>query len=797
MSTPWVDIQSYGSAPHEFAYSQPSAAATTVAGSPNVTLSTSGALYQSLKNGQGVCIWKAGSATGQSTPSAPAATSPAVQGSQTVKYECVGYDSMGGLTAASATGTVTNAPAVFGPLPIPISSITAAGGVVTATFASPLNTSVLAGMTIHVVIPTGPAATWSGIWTIASVISSSEVTFNVSGASGTGTPNVGTGRLSNTQPITAISRAANGVITITTAQPHNYQYQSGMNPTVIVIENCSPDSLNGWYVIASVPTTTTITVNSGVLSTVTGTLTLGSSTCTVWEFITVACPALTGTTIGYYIYSDSPSPGGSLQLIGRCVQGESHFTDWGQSIMAGYGAPGYVPTAPPGSSQNQLFTSTILSGGGTTSIVLNNSVPASIPALGATLLYDDGPNLVAAAAAAGGNTSIGGAVLISPPTSNSDFSGYIFNSPITIHENINVIFGCHCIVNETMTFTAFNQISALFGQNLSTSIQFCQRNYCDIGGLGNPMMSFGENSGNAGGIDIDGLGFTSYANGVCALQLQSVFYCKISNCAFTSNNTTFGNAVGIICNGSDSLCEFADLNWALANRFYGNGVPGQSSWGPPIGAIWFRGSDNPNIPNYNDNSSSIAFTGKHSANGRGILFDQNFSGGNSNQGPITIGHSVWLQQGTTPILMFWGNIFYGVEIHNVLNDTSEAAVVANWATNMYDVYIYNSSVGLGYSVTTGNFIANLFASGNTLQNQTQLQRVAVGQLTSTAAQSDIVSVPNATPGSVITLSPTNASAALDIAAGNAFVSAKGNGTVTVSHSQTSGMTFDIAATVGN
>ena len=55
----------------------------------------------------GVCIWAAGAATSQSTPSCTYGHyESAVTGSQTITYACVGYDSLGGLTAASSSGTV-------------------------------------------------------------------------------------------------------------------------------------------------------------------------------------------------------------------------------------------------------------------------------------------------------------------------------------------------------------------------------------------------------------------------------------------------------------------------------------------------------------------------------------------------------------------------------------------------------------------------------------------------------------------------------------------------------------------
>ena len=70
--------------------------------------------------------------------------------------------------------------------------------------------------------------------------------------------------------------------------------------------------------------------------------------------------------------------------------------------------------------------------------------------------------------------------------------------------------------------------------------------------------------------------------------------------------------------------------------------------------------------------------------------------------------------------------------------------------------------------------------------------IALGaSLTTNGATSYVVSVIGATATSYISVTPTNAAAALDIAAGNVYVSAKGTNSVTIITGATSGETFDI------
>ena len=524
----------------------------------------------------------------------------------------------------------------------------------------------------------------------------------------------------------AISLASNGIIHYDSGT-HGYQVGTQAQPTELILENCTPFYLNGYYPILTA-SGTTITVQSGFYgSAISGSVTAGSSTATVWEHIVVACPQLAAGTVGYYVYSDNGS-GGTPNLIGKVPMGDCNFEDYGQCFLAGYAARGYVPSTPPASAQNQIFTSTIVSGGGTTSIVLANNVPTGISALGATLMYDDGPNLVAACVAASGNTATTGSVILTPPNSNSDFSGYIFNSPITIPENVNIIFACEAIINETWTYTALNQVSAQFGSSSTDAPAFATQNFCNIQGGANPIFYLGENSGNTGGITIDGLCFTLGSNGHTAI-INTCFYTRIANCGFKSSasNTNSGSMTAIIYLGSASLSEAENLNWSFTNRFYaaGTGVPGQSNLGPcRLPAIWFRGSTNTALANYDDNTAQFTFRGKHSANGRGITFNQQYSGGNENQGPCTIGSAIWMQQGTTPVVTLAGNIFYGYDLRNIVNDTSIAACLANLAVNTHDVSVNGSSVGSNYSVVCGAPVTNLSAAGNTAQLQSQFQRMA-------------------------------------------------------------------------
>ncbi|MGC2014889.1 MAG: hypothetical protein WA274_08655 [Candidatus Acidiferrales bacterium] len=320
--------------------------------------------------------------------------------------------------------------------------------------------------------------------------------------------------------------------------------------------------------------------------------------------------------------------------------------------------------------------------------MLAQPVPTSVVS---TILFDDGPNLLAAATAAASGAA--GSVLISPPGGPLNFAGYLFNSPITLPEGIDFIFACHCIINETMTFTAYNQLNAKFAApSMKQGAQFAQRNYLDIGGLGNPMISIGEDHGDSGGVEIEGLGFTCYSNGQNAVMVRSTFYTKISNCSFSAP-PVYGNAIGLIYNGGCSFAILADSNFEFSGPLVGG-------WGPPVPALWLRSSDDPGIPNGQSCTGNFLMKGKHSFCGRGILFDHLYASEDANSDGIFIGDAIWSQAATTPRVMFWGQQFIGVDLWNILNDTSQAAILANWTTyQLADVKMRNCYNGLQPLVT--------------------------------------------------------------------------------------------------
>ncbi len=88
--------------------------------------------------------------------------------------------------------------------------------------------------------------------------------------------------------------------------------------------------------------------------------------------------------------------------------------------------------------------------------------------------------------------------------------------------------------------------------------------------------------------------------------------------------------------------------------------------------------------------------------------------------------------------------------------------------------------------------AGLSIGGNAATATTATNGVLVGSLTTTSATTDTVTITGLTASSHVCLMATNSAAAGMIAA--TYVSAKGTGSVTITHTGTAGATFDIIAT---
>lgn len=202
----------------------------------------------------------------------------------------------------------------------------------------------------------------------------------------------------------------------------------------------APNPFTGRFLINTTPDTThfTVSLNSdtrnGAIATGTG------GTVNYWNSIHITGTELTNN-FQFYVYGRVS--GGTKTLIGTTWpqnagllenDGSSRLSDptylalddFGSTVTTFPNPPPYIPTVVPTAAANGMLATTIVSGAGTTSLVLANNAGKTIS--GQTILFDDAITFKAAVTyatnVAGGTT---GPLMI--PWSGA--GTYVFNSPVT------------------------------------------------------------------------------------------------------------------------------------------------------------------------------------------------------------------------------------------------------------------------------------------------------------------------------------------------------------------------------
>lgn len=141
-----------------------------------------------------------------------------------------------------------------------------------------------------------------------------------------------------------------------------------------------------------------------------------------------------------------------------------------------------------------------------------------------------------------------------------------------------------------------------------------------------------------------------------------------------------------------------------------------------------------------------------------------------------VGATLITSGGTSNVLTIPG-LVTGSFIGITPKSASAAADIA--AGNIYTSAQSGNTATIVHSATSGE---NFYVFGT----------VGPGvQLTTSGTTTDTVTIPDLLPQSFIVVSPANASAALDIAAGNVYISAQSPNSVTITHGNTAGEVFNV------
>src|SRR5229473_278647 len=313
----------------------------------------------------------------------------------------------------------------------------------------------------------------------------------------------------------------NGVATYTSSVPHNLQ--SGSQVNISGFTGGVFDSCNGVKTISSTPTSTTFTTNDGQLANETNTT--GSPVVTVMACNTLTFPSgsFSGiNTIHYWIYRNGA-------LAGVAAGIDPWFQDCGSNVNT---APSYVPTTPPGSAQPGYLATTIVSGGGTTSLTLANAAGTTVTS--GAVLHDNSPNLKAAIQAA--YTAGGGSAYI------SNGMGYVpFNSTMDLTNGLTNVFSYSVKIHSNNDFVVINQPWILRGSvdiegepHQTTSFSYV--NGTQFLGSANPMFLITEVNG------VNGVHFSRVLLAIGGVQQTAIL---------TDSGTDGGGTTGLVLDDID------------------------------------------------------------------------------------------------------------------------------------------------------------------------------------------------------------------------------------------------------
>jgi len=304
--------------------------------------------------------------------------------------------------------------------------------------------------------------------------------------------------------------------------------------TQIRIDGFANGRFNGNYTIASV-TSTTFTVYSPSATTpaVTGESAAATAKALACNVLTMPANTVNGTVEGssgdtvlnWIIYRN-----GTLAAYAQAR--DPYYEDCGVTTP-GTNFASYVPTSP-GSAVNKALVTTIISGGGTTSIVVANAAGNTIS--GQTALHDNSQNLLAALTASRNNTPVylNGA--------NAPFNA------ATVFTNANsapgkLILATGVIINQPWVIRS-NALGVMEGgQNGSTSFSFDPTAIIAGSSFAFPVVAMEMNHGSStsGGMKFKNLRFSGPQLGqeafVVDYDVNELFGLMMDNVSFISTGS--------------------------------------------------------------------------------------------------------------------------------------------------------------------------------------------------------------------------------------------------------------------
>jgi len=450
----------------------------------------------------------------------------------------------------------------------------------------------------------------------------------------------------------------------------------------------------GWYTVATVGSGTFTVTNFPLDSRAFGwtykqTTTSTGGKATFFYSNHVVCPYQPGVW-EYYVYG---GPGNAtFNLIGQThangtLWRETWVDDYGSTYMAHQLFQNYVPLTAPSIATNDPLTTTIVSGGGSTSLTLAAKAGHSVS--GATAIFDDGPALTAAGAAA---AAAGGTIFI---PANMGGATYQINSFTQIPSSVNVWQVGNLALTETIS---------LYRGGVNWHGDWGAGGVVQFATAGHPFIAV--NGANPG---------------IYALGNGNNFY----SVAFGNSATNGGNDLlfdlpyqnemvdsAVVTGGGGNAGDFLSQG-VVIHSYNGGGNPINFfrtifSSGPTVDQLsWtplFHMPANQDGAGNQVGSAYIVRCNECFFNRRGM--EEDLMGG---QGGNFIFQTIYRQGGITPLLAISnhaGEVAPVIYLTNVEQDTEAASTVAAWGGTspiIDNSQLFNSSVQFGTDGSPGPF----------------------------------------------------------------------------------------------
>lgn len=421
-------------------------------------------------------------------------------------------------------------------------------------------------------------------------------------------------------------------------------------------------ALSGWFIVSSVsgggtiltinnvPTYTTATIAStgGQLIHMAGNKVAWTGAANVWEYL--VCGKRPGD--GAFHIIGVALPNNNFPSSTSTFPSSYTFTDFGSTITSVPSLPAYIADAncTAVTAQNQYLATTVVSGGGTSTLVLTN--PASQTVTGATVKLDNGPALLAAATSAAAT----GARVYIPPigtfqiNSFTDLSGQF--APLDIAGTVTL--------NET--FVPWRVLK---------------------GSAGSTLPQFGQVYTSGFGIGTAWPGV--WAHGSSIENVDSLnFNCNSTQCiSFLWDNDLNGQN-GFIKNSNFSVDTYSGIglmirpqafNYLLDTLSFGDAGPTlDTTWTPALYIASCQGGCTGNT-----NHSTGIYQARHLTFARRMMYTLMWDGSGAN-GPSRI-DGLYGQGGIMPAFAIQnttGGVQTELSLNDINDDSSPQPLIANF-----------------------------------------------------------------------------------------------------------------------